>query len=108
LVIDFARGSAYRVCVIAGADRSGCLCLLFKADLREFSKCDSLALRPVSANLFRIVFVKLPQNRHPERSASEIDRVTQHLWRAAEGPRRAYRFDPTYAEANVGHPSYSF
>jgi hypothetical protein len=30
----------------------------------------------------------LPQNRHPERSASQIDRVTQHLWRGVEGPRR--------------------
>jgi hypothetical protein len=31
---------------------------------------------PISANLFRMFFVKLPQNRHPERSASQIDRVT--------------------------------
>jgi hypothetical protein len=31
---------------------------------------------------------KLPQNRHPERSASPIDRVTQSLWRGVEGPRR--------------------
>jgi hypothetical protein len=30
----------------------------------------------------------LPQNRHPERSASQIDRVTQSLWRGVEGPRR--------------------
>ena len=41
---------------------------------------------PTSANLFRMFFVKLPQNRHPacpglprERSASQIDRVTQRL-----------------------------
>jgi hypothetical protein len=27
----------------------------------------------------------LPQNRHPERSASPIDRVTQRLWRGVEG-----------------------
>jgi hypothetical protein len=27
-------------------------------------------------------------NRHPERSASPIDRVTQRLWRGVEGPRR--------------------
>src|SRR5271154_5336836 len=33
-------------------------------------------------------FVKLPQNRHPERSASQIDCVTQCLWRGVEGPRR--------------------
>jgi hypothetical protein len=30
----------------------------------------------------------LPQNRHPERSASQIDRVTQRLGRGVEGPRR--------------------
>jgi hypothetical protein len=29
-----------------------------------------------------------PQNRHPERRASHIYRVTQHLWRGVEGPRR--------------------
>src|SRR5271156_2404017 len=33
-------------------------------------------------------FVKLPQNRHPERSASQIYRVIQRLWRGVEGPRR--------------------
>jgi hypothetical protein len=33
-------------------------------------------------------FVKLLQNRHPERSALQIDRVTQRLWRGVEGPRR--------------------
>ena len=31
---------------------------------------------------------KLPQSRHPERSAARIYRVTQRLWRAVEGPRR--------------------
>ena len=31
---------------------------------------------------------KLSQNRHPERSASQIDRVKQRLWRGVEGPRR--------------------
>src|ERR1700733_14032688 len=30
----------------------------------------------------------LPQDRHPERSASQIDRVRQYLWRGVEGPRR--------------------
>jgi len=30
----------------------------------------------------------LPQNRHPERSASQIYRVRQRLWRGVEGPRR--------------------
>ncbi len=29
-----------------------------------------------------------PPNCHPERSASQMDRVTQHLWRGVEGPRR--------------------
>jgi hypothetical protein len=29
-----------------------------------------------------------PQNRHPERSALQIDRVTQRLWRGVEVPRR--------------------
>src|SRR6202789_3978968 len=42
----------------------------------------------MSASLLRMLFVKLPQNRHPERSASQIDCVTQRLWRGVEGPRR--------------------
>jgi hypothetical protein len=45
---------------------------------------------PISANLSRMSFVKLPQNRHPERSASQIDCVTHRLWRGVEGPRRCY------------------
>src|SRR5271168_2365258 len=36
----------------------------------------------------RVFFVKLPQNRHPERSASPIYRVRKRLWRGVEGPRR--------------------
>src|SRR5271167_2478330 len=47
-------------------------------------------LHPISAKLFRRFFVKLPQNRHPERSASQIDSVTQRLWRGVEGPRRCF------------------
>jgi hypothetical protein len=44
---------------------------------------------PISANLFRVFFVNIPPpTRHPERSASQIDRLTQRLWRAVEGPRR--------------------
>jgi hypothetical protein len=31
---------------------------------------------------------KFPQNRHPERSASQIYRMKQRLWRGVEGPRR--------------------
>src|SRR6204780_480278 len=48
----------------------------------------SPGLSPISANLFRMFFVKLPRNRHPERSASQIDCVTQRLWRGVEEPRR--------------------
>ena len=36
-------------------------------------------LRPRSANLFGMFFSKLPQNRHPEWSASQIYRVAQRL-----------------------------
>src|ERR1700739_2945895 len=32
-------------------------------------------------------FSNLPQSRHPERSASQIYRLTEGLWRAVEGPR---------------------
>jgi hypothetical protein len=32
----------------------------------------------------------LPQNRHPERSASQIDHVTQRLWRGVKGLGDAY------------------
>ena len=53
----------------------------------------------------------LPQNRHPERSASQIDRVTQRLWRGVEGPRRCL-FYPCCSElfnhrARTGGP-YGF
>jgi hypothetical protein len=30
----------------------------------------------MSANLSTVLFSKLPQNRHPERSASQVDSVT--------------------------------
>jgi hypothetical protein len=36
--------------------------------------------------MFRVLFVKLLQNRHPERSAPQIVRVTQRLWRGVEEP----------------------
>jgi hypothetical protein len=42
----------------------------------------------ISANLLRYFSSKLPRNRHPERSASQIYRVSQRLWRGVEGPRR--------------------
>jgi hypothetical protein len=47
---------------------------------------------PISASLFRMFFVKPPQNRHPERSASQIDRVIQRLRRGVEGPRRCLSY----------------
>jgi hypothetical protein len=36
------------------------------------------------ANLSRMVFVNFPQDGHPERSASQIHRVIQRLWRSAQ------------------------
>jgi hypothetical protein len=37
-------------------------------------------------------FFKLPQKRHPERSASQINRVRQRLVRGVEGPRRCLSY----------------
>src|ERR1700733_9173137 len=48
-------------------------------------------------------FFKLPQTRHPERSASQIDCVIQRLWRVVEGPRRCL-FCPCCSE-HVDHRS---
>ena len=62
-------------------------------------------LRLISANLFRAFFVKLPQNRHPERSASPIYRVTQHLWRGVEGPRRCLSYSCCSELFNHRRPS---
>jgi hypothetical protein len=45
------------------------------------------AVRPGSRTKVSVPLL-LPQNRHPERSASQIDRVTRRLWRGVEGPRR--------------------
>ena len=36
-------------------------------------------LRPTSVDLFGVFFSNLPQNRHPERSASQIYRVRHRL-----------------------------
>ena len=36
-------------------------------------------LRPTSVDLFGVFFSNLPQNRHPERSASQIYRVVHRL-----------------------------
>ena len=52
----------------------------------------SPGLRLISANSFRMFFVKFPQNRHPERSASQIYRVTERLSRGVEGPRRCLSY----------------
>jgi hypothetical protein len=35
----------------------------------------------------RLCISTSPQNRHPERSASQIYHVTEHWWRGVEGPR---------------------
>ena len=40
------------------------------------------------ASVSAMSLVNTPQSRHPERSASQVYRVTQHLWRGVEGPRR--------------------
>ena len=50
------------------------------------SVAEGSAVRPDSRPKVSVPLV-VPQTRHPERSASQIDRVTQHLWRGVEGPR---------------------
>ena len=42
-------------------------------------------MRPGSRAKISLPLV-LPQNPHPERSALQIDRVTQQLWRGVEEP----------------------
>jgi hypothetical protein len=44
---------------------------------------------PTSVNLFGVFFSNLPQNRHPERSASQILSRDTPLGREVEGPRGA-------------------
>ena len=48
------------------------------------------------------------QSRHPERSASQICRVTQRLWRAVEGPRRCLIYPCCSELFNHGSPSRFF
>ena len=67
---------------VSGAAKIGPLKNLIWTSLAELSP----GLRPISANLSRVFFFKLPQSRHPERSASQMDRVTQRLWRGVEEP----------------------
>jgi hypothetical protein len=43
------------------------------------------------------VVLKLPQGRHPERSASQIYRLTEGSWRAVEGPRRCLLADALHS-----------
>src|ERR1700722_5843237 len=38
-------------------------------------------------------FKSPPKRRHPERSASQIHRITEDLWRGVEGPRRCMLAD---------------
>jgi hypothetical protein len=51
----------------------------------ERSVVEGPAVRPGSRTKVSVPLV-LSQNRHPERSASPIDRVTQRLWRGVEEP----------------------
>jgi hypothetical protein len=43
-----------------------------------------------------------PQSRHPERSAEQIYRIRDALWREVEGPRRRFLADilPSFPAAN--------
>jgi hypothetical protein len=54
------------------------------------SAAEGPAVRPGSLTKASVPLV-LPQTRHPERSASQIDRVKQRLGRGVEGPRRHKR-----------------
>jgi hypothetical protein len=58
---------------------------------RKSGGAEGPAVRPGSRTKVSVPLV-LPQNRHPERSASLIDRVTQRLWRGVEGPRRCLSY----------------
>jgi hypothetical protein len=70
------------------------LCHSGSADSREYTHT-RLALfetirsqGSISATCLGCFLSRLPQTRHPERSASQINRVTRRLWRGVEGPRR--------------------
>ena len=43
-------------------------------------------IAPEALTCLGCFFFKLLQTRHPERSASQMDRVTQRLWRGVEEP----------------------
>jgi hypothetical protein len=59
------------------------------------------AVRPGSRTRVIVPLVP-PQTRHPERSASQIDRVTQSLWRGVEGPRRCLITHATRSFSTTG------
>ena len=66
----------------------------FHIKMPPLSRYKGSAVRPGSRTKVSVPLV-LPQTRHPacpglpwERSASQIDLVTQLLWRGVEGPRR--------------------
>jgi hypothetical protein len=66
---------------------------------RKSGAAEGSAVRPRSRTKVSVPSV-FPQNRHPERSAAPIDRVTHHLWRGVEGPRRRSAQD----DDSVGKP----
>jgi hypothetical protein len=63
-------------------------------------------VRPGSRTKVSVPLV-LPQNRHPERSASPIDRVIHRLWRGVEGSRRCLSY-PCCSELFDHRPRHSF
>jgi hypothetical protein len=58
---------------------------------RKSGGAEGPAVRPGSRTKVSLPLV-LPQNRHPERSASQIHCLTQRLWRGVEGPRRCLSY----------------
>jgi hypothetical protein len=58
---------------------------------RKSGAAEGPAVRPDPRTRVSVPLV-LPQNRHPVRSASPIDCVTQRLWRGVEGPRRCLSY----------------
>jgi hypothetical protein len=63
-----------------------CTVIIFDSQLCARSLNSRLLVRVRFANSLRMFFVKLPQTRHPERSASQIVHVTQLLRCGVEEP----------------------
>src|SRR5580658_5451300 len=61
-----------------------------KANLDKYELKMTQDIVPQALTCLRCFSSILPQNRHPERSALPICRVTQRLWRGVEGPRRCF------------------